>query len=159
MITEQSKLPHHIFNLITDEGMTTPTTEELFKDQKVVVFAVPGAFTPTCSAAHLPGFITHYAQFKEKGVDRIICLSVNDAFVMRAWGEAHHVKGITMLADGDGAFTTQLGLEKETGAFGGVRSKRYAMVVNDLVVEQLFIEKPKEFEVSSAQNVLQYLSR
>lgn len=154
MIQENAMLPNHTFNLLTSEGMDNPTTESLFANKKVVLFAVPGAFTPTCSAAHLPGFVVLADQLKEKGVDSIICISVNDAFVMKAWGEAHNASQITMLADGDGEFTKALGLGKETGVFGGFRSVRYAMIVNDMKVEKLFVEQPKEFKVSSAESVL-----
>ena len=120
----------------------------------MVLFAVPGAFTPTCSEAHLPGFINNADAFKDKGIDHIICLSVNDAFVMSAWGDMHNANNIMMLADGDGAFTKKLGLEMETGHFGGIRSQRYAMVIDDGVVTSLHIEKPKEFSVSTAESVL-----
>ncbi len=154
MIQENTILPNHTFNLLTSEGMNNPTTESLFVNKKVVLFAVPGAFTPTCSAAHLPGFVVLADQLKEKGVDSIICISVNDAFVMKAWGETHNASQITMLADGDGEFTKALGLGKETGVFGGFRSVRYAMIVNDMKVEKLFVEQPKEFKVSSAESVL-----
>ena len=133
---------------------TTHNTLALFSDKKVVLFAVPGAFTPTCSEAHLPGFVVNADEFKAKGVDQIICLSVNDAFVMSAWGEAQNAENITMLADGDGSYTQQLGLEMPTGAFGGLRSQRYAMIIDDGVVTGLFVEKPKEFTASTAENVL-----
>lgn len=154
MIEENQVLPNHTFNLLNKEGMATPTTSELFADKKVIVFAVPGAFTPTCSANHLPGFVNHFDALKQKGVDAVICLSVNDAFVMKAWGESANAHNITMLADGDGAFTKALGLGKETGVFGGYRSLRYAMLVENLVVTSLWLEKPKEFSVSSAEAVL-----
>ena len=154
MIKQNEQLPSHTFNLLTSEGMTTPTTNELFANKKVVLFAVPGAFTPTCSAAHLPGFVEHFEAFKQKGVDSLICLSVNDAFVMKAWGDAHNAGNITMLADGDGAFTRLLGLGKETGVFGGFRSNRYAMLVENQAVTALWLEEPKTFEISSATAVL-----
>lgn len=133
---------------------TTHNTLTLFSDKKVVLFAVPGAFTPTCSESHLPGFVVKADEFKAKGVDQIICLSVNDAFVMSAWGEAQNAENITMLADGDGSYTQKLGLEMATGAFGGLRSQRYAMIIDDGVVTGLFVEKPKEFTASTAENVL-----
>ncbi len=132
----------------------THNTLALLSDKKVVLFAVPGAFTPTCSETHLPGFINNAEAFKSKGVDHIICLSVNDAFVMSAWGDMHNANNIMMLADGNGAFTKELGLEMETGNFGGIRSQRYAMVIDDGVVTSLYIEKPKEFSISTAENVL-----
>jgi peroxiredoxin len=154
MIEINQVLPNHTFNLLTNDGMTTPTTAELFANKKVVLFAVPGAFTPTCSASHLPGFVTHFDALTQKGVDEVICLSVNDAFVMKAWGDSARAHNITMLADGDGAFTKALDLGKETGVFGGYRSLRYAMLVENLVVTSLWLEKPKEFSVSSAEAVL-----
>lgn len=133
---------------------STHNTLTLFSNKKVVLFAVPGAFTPTCSEAHLPGYVVNADEFKAKGIDQIICLSVNDAFVMSAWGEAQNAENITLLADGDGSYTQKLGLDMQTGAFGGLRSQRYAMVIDDGVVTQLFIEKPKEFSVSTAEHVL-----
>lgn len=154
MIETNQTLPNHTFNLLTENGMTTPSTADLFANQKVAMFAVPGAFTPTCSARHLPGFVENFNAFKEKGIDRIICISVNDAFVMKAWGDAQSAANIDMLADGDGAFTKALGLGKETGVFGGYRSQRYAMLVENQTVTQLWLEEPKAFEVSSAEAVL-----
>jgi len=154
MIEINQTLPSHTFNLLTNEGMTTPTTSELFANKKVVLFAVPGAFTPTCSASHLPGFVVHFDALKEKGVDSVICLSVNDAFVMKSWGDSANAENITMLADGDGAFTKALGLGMETGVFGGYRSQRYAMLVENQTVTQLWLEEPKAFTVSSAESVL-----
>lgn len=132
----------------------THNTSTLFADKKVVIFAVPGAFTPTCSQAHLPGYVVKADEFKAKGVDHIICLSINDAFVMSAWGEAQNADNLIMLADGDGSYTEQLGLAMATGAFGGTRSQRYAMIIDNGVVTSLFVEKPKEFIVSTAENVL-----
>lgn len=154
MIEVNQALPSHTFNLLTNDGMTTPTTAELFANKKVVLFAVPGAFTPTCSASHLPGFVVHYDALAQKGVDNVICISINDAFVMKAWGDSANAENITMLADGDGAFTKSLGLGMETGVFGGYRSQRYAMLVENQVVTQLWVEQPKEFKVSSAESVL-----
>lgn len=154
MIEINQTLPSHTFNFLTNEGMTTPTTAELFANKKVVLFAVPGAFTPTCSASHLPGFVVHFDALKEKGVDSVICLSVNDAFVMKSWGDSANAENITMLADGDGAFTKALGLGMETGVFGGYRSQRYAMLVENQTVTQLWLEEPKAFTVSSAESVL-----
>jgi peroxiredoxin len=119
-----------------------------------VLFAVPGAFTPTCSAAHLPGYVVLADELKAKGVDFIACVSVNDAFVMKAWGDAQNAAEIRMLADGDGSFARALGLEMETGAFGGLRSQRYAMVVENGVVTLLNVEQPKSFEVSKAEVIL-----
>ena len=128
-----------------------------FKGKKVVLFALPGAFTPTCSAAHLPGYVVHADDLKAKGVDMIACLSVNDAFVMQAWGQAQNAENLTMIADGGGALTKALGLVLETGDFGGTRSQRYAMVLDDGVVKLLNVEAPNSFEVSKAEVVLSAL--
>ncbi len=157
MIKEGDKLPSSTFSLLTSDGASNPTTEELFSGKKVVLFAVPGAFTPTCSEAHLPGFVVNADKIKAKGVDTIICLSVNDSFVMKAWGDASNAEDIVMLADGGGAFTKAIGLEMETGDFGGLRSQRYAMIVDDGVVTKLNVEQPKQFEVSTAENILSQL--
>lgn len=154
MIQVGEKLPQATFSLMTDESNTNPTTDDLFAGKKVVLFAVPGAFTPTCSEAHLPGFIVKADEIKAKGVDNIICLSVNDAFVMKSWGKAQNAEEITMLADGGASFTKAIGLEMETGDFGGVRSQRYAMIVDDGVVTTLNVEKAGEFEASSAEAIL-----
>lgn len=132
-------------------------TLTLFSGKKIVLFAVPGAFTPTCSESHLPGFVVKADEIKAKGIDAIICLSVNDAFVMEAWGKSQNAEQLMMLADGDASFTQLLGLEKATGAFGGLRSQRYAMIVDDGVVTGLFVEPPKSFGVSTAENVLENL--
>ena len=153
MINVGDSLPEATFSLLTDEGMTNPTTADLFGGKKVVLFAVPGAFTPTCSAAHLPGFVVKADEFKAKGVDSIICLAVNDAFVMKSWGDASNAEAITMLADGGGAFTKAIDLGMETGDFGGFRSQRYAMVVDNGVVSALNVEEAGAFEVSSAEAV------
>ncbi|HFF2739777.1 TPA: peroxiredoxin [Vibrio cholerae] len=136
------------------EGTLTHSVTTLFANKKVVLFAVPGAFTPTCSEAHLPGYVVLADKFKEKGVDMIACVSVNDAFVMKAWGEAQNASEIAMLADGDASFTKALGLEMDTGNFGGVRSQRYAMVIENNVVTLLNVEPPKTFELSKAETVL-----
>ena len=137
----------------------TMSTEAIFSGRKVVLFALPGAFTPTCSAAHLPGYVVHHDAIKAKGVDAIACLSVNDAFVMQAWGEAHNVAdNIIMLADGSGHFTRAVGLELDlTGRNMGVRSQRYAMVVDDGVVTHLHVEQGAGFEVSNAETMLALL--
>ena len=122
-----------------------------------MLFAVPGAFTPTCSESHLPGFVTLADQIKAKGVDLIACVSVNDAFVMQAWGEAQNASEILMLGDGDASFTKALGLEMDTAGFGGIRSRRYAMIIENGVVTQLNVEEPKQFEVSKAEVILDSL--
>jgi peroxiredoxin len=132
---------------------------ELFKGKRVVLFAVPGAFTPTCSMKHLPGFLEQASAIKAKGVDEVVCLSVNDAFVMGAWGNANNAKGkVRMLADGNGDFTKAVGLTLDASGFGmGARSQRYAMIVKDGKVEQLFVEPGPGLTVSSAESVLSKL--
>jgi glutaredoxin/glutathione-dependent peroxiredoxin len=152
-------VPHASFTTFGPDGPKPITTDELFKGKTVALFAVPGAFTPTCSAKHLPGFVQNAAEIKGKGVDTIACLSVNDAFVMNAWGKDQKTDGkVLMLADGAAAFTKQLGLELDlTGPGMGVRSKRYAMVVDNGVVKALSVEAPGAFEVSSADAILRGL--
>jgi peroxiredoxin len=154
MIEQGQTIPAVNLSQLSDKGMQTLTNNELFTDKKVVLFAVPGAFTPTCSNAHLPGYIALADKIKAKGINAIYCVSVNDAFVMKAWGESKNAEHIDMLADGDASFTRALGLEKDTAGFGGLRSKRYAMVVDNGVVNQLFVEQEKEFVISSAEVVL-----
>lgn len=140
------------------EGIETVDTSALFEGRKVVLFAVPGAFTPTCSEKHLPGFVAHYDDFIAKGID-VACMSVNDPFVMQAWGQSQEVPaGLQMLADGNGDFTRALGLELDASAYGmGTRAKRFSMLVDDGVVKQLFVEAPGEFRVSSAEHMLDAL--
>lgn len=135
------------------------TTDELFKGKKVILFALPGAFTPTCSAHHLPGFVARADDLKAKGVDEIVCLSVNDAFVMDAWGKAQNADGnVHMVADGNGDFAKAMGLELDlTGRGMGLRSQRYAMIVEDGVVKAIHVEAPGKFEVSSADAMLELL--
>lgn len=154
MIAMGQTLPAGEFTFITPEGKQQRDSHSLFAGKRVVLFAVPGAFTPTCSNAHLPGYVVLADQFKAKGVDAICCLSVNDAFVMKAWQDAQNAAAITMLSDGDGSWTRALGLAKETGAFGGVRAQRFALIANDGVVERLFVEAPGKFEVSDAESLL-----
>jgi len=152
-------LPEATFMTMTADGPSPITTDDLFKGKKVALFAVPGAFTPTCSARHLPGFKDQAGAFKDKGVDVIACVSVNDVFVMGAWGKSQEVgDAVMMLADGNGAFTTALGLELDGSKFGmGKRSQRYSMVVTDGVVETLNVEEGGEFKVSSADYMLAQL--
>ena len=154
MIKVGDKLPEVTFAQLTAEGMQNPTTNDIFAGKKVVMFAVPGAFTPTCSAAHLPGYIALADQIKAKGVDSIVCIAVNDAFVMKAWADSQNAEEITFLADGGGSFHQALGLTMETGDFGGQRSERYAMIVDNGVVSLLNVEPPKSFEVSKAETIL-----
>ncbi|MGL4250047.1 MAG: peroxiredoxin [Aeromonas sp.] len=154
MIAVGDTLPAGEFTFITPEGKQIHPSQSLFAGKRVVLFAVPGAFTPTCSNAHLPGYVVLADQFMAKGVDMICCLSINDAFVMRAWQESQHAEAITMLADGDGSWTRALGLAKDTGAFGGLRAQRFALIANDGVVEQLQVEEPGKLEVSDAATLL-----
>ncbi len=150
------RLPDVTLTRMGANGPEPVRIPELAAGRKVVIFAVPGAFTPTCSARHLPGFLERLDEFRAKGVDTLACLSVNDAFVMDAWARDQKVDGrIEMLADGNAEFTRAVGLELDASGFGmGVRSQRYAMIVDDGVVEKLFVEKPGEFAVSSAEHVL-----
>ncbi len=140
------------------EGVETVDTPTLFLGHKVVLFAVPGAFTPTCSERHLPGFVQHFDQFRKRGID-VYCVSVNDPFVMQAWGKSQDVPdGLQMLADGNADFTRALGLEMDASGYGmGVRSRRYALYAEDGVVKQLWVESPGEYKVSSAEHVLENL--
>jgi len=152
------KIPSSTLTTMTASGPTPVTTEELFGGKKVVLFSVPGAFTPTCSAKHLPGFVQHADDILAAGADTIACMSVNDVFVMDAWAQSADADKITMLADGNGTFATTLGLELDASSFGmGTRSQRFAMIVDDGVVTGLFIEGPGEFRVSSAEYVLSKL--
>jgi peroxiredoxin len=157
MIEVGTKLPEAVFSLLQNGEMQSPDTSTLFSGKKVVLFAVPGAFTPTCSVSHLPGFITLADKIKAKGVDSIICISVNDAFVMDAWGKSQNAEEIMMLADGKGAFATAMGLDMDTDAFGGIRSIRYSMIVQDGVVSTLNVEEPGRFDVSDADTILKQL--
>ena len=148
------RIPEGMFSVMGAEGPVGISTSELFDGKKVVLFAVPGAFTPTCSAAHLPGFVVHVDDIKAKGVDTVACLSVNDVFVMDAWGKASNAEHIVMLADGNGTFTTALGLELDGTGYGmGIRSKRFAMIVDDGVVTLLNVDTGP-LEASSAEAVL-----
>ena len=151
------RIPHATLNALKD-GVQAVDTNELFGGRKVVLFAVPGAFTPTCSAKHLPGFVEHYDAFKSRGID-VACMAVNDAFVMGAWAKSQNVpEGLQMLADGNGQLAKALGLELDATAFGmGLRSKRFALYAEDGVVKQLHVEAPGEFKVSSAEYVLEHL--
>jgi peroxiredoxin len=152
------RIPAATLTTMTASGPGPLTTGELFGDKKVVLFSVPGAFTPTCSAKHLPGFVDHADAILAKGVDTIACMAVNDVFVMSAWGKSARADRIRMLADGNGEFTRALGLELDATAFGmGQRSQRFALVADDGVVTDLFVEAPGEFRVSSADYVLSKL--
>ena len=154
------RLPEVPLQRIQDGGVETVDTSALFSERKVVIFAVPGAFTPTCSERHLPSFVEHFEEFRGKGVD-VACMSVNDPFVMQAWGQSQHVPdGLQMLADGNGDFTRALGLEMDASGYGmGRRSKRFALYAEDGVVKQLHVEAPGEYRVSSAEYVLEQLGQ
>lgn len=157
-IQEGDRLPAATLHVMREGRPTAVTTGELFDGKKVVVFAVPGAFTPTCSNAHLPGFVANADHILDKGVDAIICVSVNDAFVMDAWGKDKNAEALLMAGDGNGGFTAALGLEMDGSGFGlGTRSQRYAMVVDDGVVTKLAVEAPGAFEVSKAEAILEAL--
>lgn len=157
MIEVGAVLPEATFSMLTDGDMKNPLTKDLFAGKKVVLFAVPGAFTPTCSQAHLPGYVAMADKFKDKGVDSIICVSVNDAFVMHAWGESQNAEHIAMVGDGNGSFSKLIGLDMNTDTFGGIRSQRYSMLVDDGVVKALNVEGPGKFEVSDAETMLKAL--
>ena len=150
------RLPSAKFMTMGENGPEPVASDDFFKGRRVAVFAVPGAFTPTCSAKHLPGFRDKAAELKAKGVDAVACVSVNDVFVMGAWGKDQGVAGkVAMLADGNGDFTRALGLEMDGSKFGmGLRSQRYSMIVDDGVVKSLNVEQPGQFEVSSADYML-----
>lgn len=151
-------VPDATFMTMGEDGPAPMSSSDLFAGKRVVLFAVPGAYTPTCSAKHLPGFKYHAEALKAKGVDTVACTSVNDVFVMDAWGKAQEAGDVVMLADGNGDFAKAIGLEMDASGFGmGTRSQRYAMVVNDGTVEHLFVEGPGEFKVSSAEHVLENL--
>ena len=153
------KIPSATLMEMKDGAPRPVKTDELFAGKKVVMFALPGAFTPTCSAKHLPGFVQHADELKSRGVDAIACVSVNDAFVMGAWGNSQGVgEKVMMLADGNGDFTKALGLQMDATKYGmGTRSQRYAMLVEDGVVNQLHVEEPGAFSVSSAEHMLKQL--
>lgn len=152
------RLPEAVLSKIGDDGVELVDTRTLFDGKKVVLFAVPGAFTPTCSERHLPGFVEHFEDFRSRGID-VACMAVNDPFVMQAWGQSQHVPdGLLMLSDGNGDFARALGLEMDASAYGmGTRSKRFALYAEDGVVRQVHVEAPGEFRVSSAEYVLEHL--
>jgi len=150
------KIPSVTLHHMTEAGNTAISSDQIFSGKKVVLFALPGAFTPTCSASHLPGYLENSADLFASGVDQIVCLSVNDAFVMDAWGKQHNADDkVLMIADGNGLFTSAVGLEIDRTEVGmGVRSQRYAMIVNNGVVELLNVEVAGEFKVSDAETIL-----
>ena len=153
------RLPDVPLAIATNDGPQPTTSTDFFKGKKVALFAVPGAFTPTCSARHLPSYVEKASELKGQGIDEIACISVNDPFVMGAWNKADGSEDITMLADGNGDFAAATGLEMDGSKFGmGKRSQRYSMIVNDGVVEQLNVEAPGEYRASSAEFLLDQLA-
>ena len=157
-IQQGDRLPEATLHTMRDGRPTAVTTSELFSGKKVVMFAVPGAFTPTCSEAHLPGYVVQADAIKAKGIDDIICVAVNDAFVMGAWGKDGNADALTMVGDGNGDFTKAIGLEMDGSGFGlGTRSQRYAMVIEDGVVNTLAVEAGGQLDVSSAESILKNL--
>ena len=153
------RLPDVPLTIATSDGPKPTTSGEYFAGKRVALFAVPGAFTPTCSARHLPSYVEKAQDLKGQGIDEIACISVNDPFVMGAWGERDGSQDITMIADGNGAFADAVGLAMDGSKFGmGTRSQRYSMIIDDGVVEQLNIEAPGEYRASSAENMLDQLA-
>jgi glutaredoxin/glutathione-dependent peroxiredoxin len=153
------RMPSGTFGVMTGSGPGAMSTDELFSGKKVVLVSVPGAFTPTCSMNHLPGFVDHADEIRKKGVDTIACMAVNDVFVMDAWGKDRHVDDkVVMLADGNGEYTRALGLEMDGSKFGlGMRGQRFAIVVDDGVAKHVAVEEPGKFEVSKAEAILDAL--
>ena len=149
-------VPDATVHTLTETGPTAVSVAQLSQGRRIVIFAVPGAFTPACSARHLPGFVDHVEDFRDKGISLVACLAVNDAFVMAAWGAKSHADNkVMMLADGNGTFTGAMGLGQDSTAFGmGLRSQRYALIAQDGHITHLFVEQPGAFDVSAAQNVL-----
>ncbi len=153
------RMPSGTFGVMTESGPGAMSTDELFKGKKVVLVSVPGAFTPTCSMNHLPGFVDHADEIRSRGVDTIACMAVNDVFVMDAWGKDRKVDDkVVMLADGNGEYTRALGLEMDGSKFGlGMRGQRFAIVVDDGVAKHVAVEAPGKFEVSKAEAILEAL--
>jgi len=153
------RMPSGRFKVMSENGPKDLSTDELFAGKRVVLFSVPGAFTPTCDAKHLPGYVQQYEQLRGKGIDTIACMAVNDVFVMNAWGKASNCAGkVLMLADGNADYARALGLELDAHGFGmGTRGQRFALLVEDGVVKQAHVEAPGQFKVSSAEHLLQGL--
>jgi glutaredoxin/glutathione-dependent peroxiredoxin len=152
------KFPLGVFRIKGSDGIKEVTTEEYFDNKKIVLFALPGAFTPTCSAKHLPGFINNYRAIVDKGISKVACMAVNDPHVMNAWGEVSGVDNkIDMLSDSDCSISVSLGLDMNFGKVMGHRSKRFAMIVDNNIIIQLFVEEIGAFEVSTAENILNNL--
>ena len=153
------RMPSGTLTLATSEGPQKVSADEFFKGKTVVLFSVPGAFTPTCDAKHLPGFVERAGELRAKGVDTIACIAVNDPFVMKAWGKSQNCDGkVQMIADGNAEYTKALGLEMDATGFGmGIRGQRFALIVEDGVVKNVNVEQKGEFKVSSAESVLAQL--
>ncbi|RUO38977.1 peroxiredoxin [Pseudidiomarina aestuarii] len=160
MIKQQERLPAGTLTALGELGLQQFNPAEIFGQGTHILFAVPGAFTPTCSEKHLPGYVEHASALRDAGVQSIACVSVNDAFVMKAWGKQLNVgDSVMLLADGDGEYHKALGLTKNTGSFGGLRAERYAMIIHDGVVTELFVEDDGTFGVSGAEHVLEALKK
>ena len=159
-IAAGDRMPDGSFGVMREKGPGSISTDELFSGKKVVLVSVPGAFTPTCSMNHLPGYVEHASELAAKGVDTIACMAVNDVFVMSAWGKDRHVGDkVLMLADGNGDYSRALGLELDATGFGmGMRGQRFAIIVDDGVATHVAVEAPAQFEVSKAEAVLGVLS-
>lgn len=158
MITVGDSIPSANITVINKDGQDSVSAKDFFAGKKVVMFALPGAFTPTCSEAHLPGFVVKYDDITAKGVDTVACLSVNDSFVMSAWQKSQNAENLTMIADGGAALTKAMDLVLDTSDFGGIRSQRYSMIVDDGTVTHLNVEEGGGFEVSDAETILAQLS-
>jgi len=157
-INAGDKIPAATFKVMGKDGPEDITTDQVFAGKKVVLFAVPGAFTPGCTLTHLPGYVVKADEIKAKGVDTIACMAVNDAFVMDAWGKSQNAEGLLMLADGNGEFVKATGLQMDASGFGmGQRSRRFAMIVDDGVITHLALEPGAEVDVSAAEKILAHL--
>ena len=158
-IESGERMPAGVFSVMTDNGPESVTTEDLFAGKKVVLVSVPGAFTPTCSMSHLPGFVEHADAIRAEGVDTIACMAVNDVFVMSAWGKDQNVGDkVLMLADGNGDYARALGLELDGSGFGmGMRGQRFAIIVEDGTATHVAVEAPAQFEISKAEAILEVL--
>lgn len=158
MIQVGDRIPGATLTTMHEKGPAPLSTSDIFDDKKVLLFSVPGAFTPTCSAKHLPGYVENADEILGLGIDTIACVAVNDVFVMNAWGKSANAEKILMLADGNAEFAKALGLELDATTFGmGLRSQRFALVAEDGVVTKLFVEGPGEFRVSSAEHLISKL--
>jgi len=157
MIQVGDAIPAANITVIDKSGQSNVSADEFFAGKKAVLMALPGAFTPTCSETHLPGYVVNYDAITAKGVDVVACLSVNDSFVMKSWQDAQNAEHITMIADGGAALTQAMDLVLETGDFGGVRSRRYSMIIDDGKITHLNLEEGGNFEVSGAETILEQL--